>query len=440
VNVTLEHLAPCKKLMRVEVDAATVDAAFEEITREFMRLARLPGFRPGKAPRHLVAQSFGTEIETEVKRKLISENFRKALEEQKLQVIGRPDVEEIQFAKGQALQFAATVETAPEFELPDYQGIKVKREVRAVTEEDVVRAIDMLREQRATYLDVQRPVQAGDFVVVNYVGTCEGQPIVSIAPASRGLSEKKDFWVRVAEGSFIPGFTEQLIGAQEGEKRTVNVQFPADFVAPQLAGKPGVYEVEVVKVKEKLLPEANDEFAKSFGAETIGALQAGVRNDLEAELHYKTKRSTRDQLVRELLTRVTCDLPESAVASETRNRVYDIVRQNQERGVPRELIDQQKDQIFSVANNSARDRVKADFILRKIGEKENVAVSNEEISRRIVMLAQQADVKPEKMVRQLQEQGAIGDIRDEILVEKVLDLLEKQAEFDDALPPGGTPV
>ncbi|HKS36925.1 MAG TPA: trigger factor [Verrucomicrobiae bacterium] len=440
MNVTVENLAPCKKLVRVEVEPQTVDAMFEEITKEFQRQARLPGFRHGKAPRHLVVKAYAPQIDDEVKRKLISENYRKAIADNKLHVVGAPDIEEIQFGKGQALQFAATLETAPEFELPDYKGLPVKKEMAVVTDEDVERALNVLREQRAVYNDVARAVQSGDFVVVNYTGTCEGKPITETAPTARGLTEKKDFWLHVAENSFIPGFTEQLVGAQAGEKRTVNVDFPADFVAPQLSGKKGVYEVEVVQVKEKIVPELTDEFAQSFGAENAEKLRAGVVTDLQNELGYKIKRSVREQLMKELLGRVTCDLPESVVLSETRNVVYDIVRENQQRGVTKEAIDRQKDQIFSHANTSAKERVKAAFVLGRIAEKEGIKAEADEVTQRILMLAQQYQIKPEKMVKQLQERNGFGEIQEQIISAKVLDLLEKDAKVEETLPTTPAPA
>jgi trigger factor len=434
VNVTVEHLAPCKKLLRVEVETEKVDAAFDSVTREFQKHARLPGFRAGKAPRHLVLKAFAAEIDEEVLHKLMSESFRDALREQKLNIVGRPEVERTQFGRGQPLQFTATFETAPDFELPEYKGLPVRREARIVTPEDVERALNILLEQRATYVDVARPVQTGDYVVVNYQGTCDGKPITEIAPTARGLTEKKDFWMHVAEGSFIPGFTEQLVGAATGEKRTVTVQYPADFVAPQLAGLTGVYEVEIVQVKEKQLPELNDALAQAYGAETVEKLRAGVQRDLENELKHKQKRDTRDQLVRELLKRVTCELPESVVLSETKNVVYDIVRDNQERGVSRESIDQNREQIFAVANNSAKDRVKASFVMGRIAAKEEIRAERDEVANRVVMLAERYQIKPEKMVKQLQERNGFAEIEEQIVTSKVLDFLEKHAQFEEILP------
>jgi trigger factor len=254
------------------------------------------------------------------------------------------------------------------------------------------------------------------------------------------LTEKKDFWLHVAKDSFIPGFTEQLIGAKVGEKRTVNVDFPADFVAKELSGKKGVYEVEVTQVKEKALPELNDEFARSFGAEDTARLRAGVHDDLQNELNFKIKRGVRDQLVRELLQRVTCELPESIVLNETRNVVYDIVRENQQRGVPKDVIEKQKDEIFSGANNSAKLRVKAAFVLGRIAEKEGIKADQKEITQRILQLADQYQIKPEQMIKQLRDRNGFGEIEEQIVSAKVLDFLELNAKVEEALPTGVTPA
>lgn len=434
MNVTVENLSPCKKLMCVEVDPEAVEGAFETTTREFQKHARLPGFRPGKAPRHLILKSFAADLEDEVRRKLISDSFRDAVREQQLRVIGQPDLEVTQFARGQALHYKATLETAPDFELPEYKGLPVRREARVVTPEDVDRAIDLLREQRATYLDVARPVQTGDFVVVHYQGTCDGQPITDIAPTARGLTEKRDFWLHVTEGSFIPGFTEQLIGAQAGEKRTVSITFPNDFVASQLSGRAGVYEVEIVQVKEKHLPELDDDLAKAYGAEGVDRLREGVHRDLENELRYKLKRDTRDQIVREMLNRVNFDLPASIVDHETRNVVYDIVRENQQRGVSREAIDQQKDQIFAAASHSARERIKASFIFGRIAQKEGISASQDEIVGQIAVLAHQNRIAPEALAKQIRDRDGLGEIENQIITNKVLDFLEEHARIEEVLP------
>jgi trigger factor len=431
VNVTVENLAPCRKLVRVEVDAQAVDAAFDQLTKEFQRDARLPGFRSGKAPRPLIEKTYARQIEDEAKRKLISDNYRKAIAEQKIEPVGYPDIEEIQFGRGQALQFAATIETSPEFELPTYTGLTVKRPASAVTDADVERAIGILREQRVSYNDVSRPAQEGDIIVVNYSGTTDGKPLTDIAPTARGLTQQTNFWLQIKAGAFIPGFTEQMTGASSGEKRTVNIEFPADFVAPALSGMKGVYEVEVVQVKERILPELNDEFARSFGAEDTGKLREGVRHDLEAELKFKQKRDVHNQLVKALMDTVSFDLPESVVQHETRSVVYNIVNENQQRGVSKEKIQEQKDQIYGAAASTAKDRVKALYILGKIAEKEKIQVTQQEITQRVMLIAEQNDIKIDKLVKQLKDRNGLAEIQEQILTSKVLDFLELSAQIDE---------
>lgn len=432
MNVTVETLAPCKRLVRVELDEKAVETAFENMTNEFQRGAALPGFRPGKAPRHMVLQRHAADIEQEVKRKLIPDSYRKAVEEQKLRVVGYPDIEEIQFGRGKPLQFAATVETMPEFELPEYKGLTVKREAKSVTDADVESALNVLREQRVTYLDVQRPVKAGDFVVINYTATCEGKPLTDIVPTARGMTEQKNFWVEVKPGSFVPGFTEQLVGRSAGEKQTVNVTFPKDFIAAGLAEKPGVYEVEVVQVKEKALPDLNEDFAQSFGAESLAKLHEGVRSDLENELKFKQDRAARNQIVSALLAAAQFELPESVVQAETRSVVYDLVRENQERGVSREAIEKQKDEIYNFAAGSARERVRAMFILNRIAEKENIRVEQQELAQRVYQMAQANGVPVEKFAKELSERSGYAGIQQDLQTAKTLDFLVKEAKFEEA--------
>ncbi len=434
VNVSVEILAPCKKLVRVELDAAAVDTAFDAITKDFQKQAALPGFRPGKAPRDMVIKKYAAEIKDEAKRKLIGDNYRKAIEDNKIHVIGYPDIEEVQFERGQPLQFTATVETAPDFQIPEYKGLPAMLETKTVTDADVARALDMLRGQHPKFETVTRPLAGGDIAVVNYTGTSDGKPITDLAPTAKGLTEQKNFWVETADGTFIPGFAAQLIGAQAGEKRTVNVDFPADFVTPQLQGKKGVYEVEVVEVKEKLLPALDEELARKFGAENLEKLTAGVRTDLENELKYAQSKAVRNQAVRALMGRVNFDLPESAVAAETRNVVYDIVRQNTQRGVGREVIEKQKDEIYSNAAVSAKERVKLTFIVQRIAELEKITASQEDAVKRAQQLAMMYQMPFDQFIKDLQKRNGVNELYEQVLHEKVLDFLEKNAVITEGSP------
>lgn len=431
MNVTIEHLGPCKKLLRVEIDAEAAQAKADAVLKEFQRKARIPGFRPGKTPRAILLKTFAQEINAEMKRRITGDAYREAIEQHKLRPITRPEIEETPWELGQPFAFTATVETEADFEVPDYRGLPVRRDNRTVTDEDLERALGMLREQKPVFVDLDRPVQPGDFVVVNYTGTCEGKPITDIAPTARGLTEQKNFWLQVQTGSFIPGFTDPLVGATAGESRVVTVTFPDDFVTRELVGKQAVYQVEIVQVKERRTPELDDAFARSYGAESVEVLRAGVRQDLELELKEKQQRQIRDQLVATLLGRVSFDLPESLVENETRNVVFDIVKANQERGVAKEAIDERKDEIYSVANNSAKERVKAMLLLNRIAEKEGITATSQELTQRVLELAARYQIKPDKLVKQLQERGALPQIQRQIIEAKVLNALELYAKIED---------
>ncbi len=420
--------------MRVELDAAAVDTAFDAITKDIQKQAVLPGFRPGKAPRDMVIKKYDAEIKDEAKRKLIGDSYRKAIDEQKLSVVGYPDIEEVQFGRGQSLQFTATVETAPDFQLPEYKGLPATIETKSVTDADVEKALDLLRGQQADYKTVTRALSNGDIAVVNYTGTSEGKAITELAPTAKGLTEQKNFWVETGDNSFIPGFAAQLIGANAGDKRTVNVDFPADFVTRELQGKKGVYEVELVEVKEKVLPELNDEFAKKYGAEDLEKLKAGVRTDLENELKHSKTKSIRGQVIKALMDKVNFDLPETAVANETRNVVYDLVRQNTQRGINRDLIEQQKDQIYAAAAGNAKERVKLAFLVGKIAALEKIQASQEDVIKRAQQLAMMYQQPLDQFIKDLQKRNGVNELYEQVMHEKVLELIEQHAVITETAP------
>lgn len=439
VNVTVENLAPCKRLMRVEVEPAKVEEAFAEVTREYQREARFPGFRPGKAPKEMVIKRYETEIGNEVKRKLISDSYQQAVKEQKMMPVVAPDIEEVQFARGEPLHFVATLEIAPDLTLPEYKGLRAQREVGGALPADIEHALQLLRERQKTFLTVDRAVKKGDVAVVNYTGTCEGKPITEWAPTAKGLTESKNFWIESEKESFLPGFSGQLLGAKAGEKRTVTVDFAGNFMLPALVGKKGVFEVEVVEVKEKILPEMDQKFAESWGAKDLEALREGVRADLQNEWNQTQNRKIRQQVVQALMQSVECDLPEAVVTGETRNIVYNIVNDNQQRGVSKETLDAEKDNIYASANNAARERVKAMFVFQKIAEKEGIRIEQSDILARLQTLAVENKMPVEKLVEELKKNNRLEEVvHRPILHEKVVDLLVQYAKIEDVLAPAKT--
>lgn len=439
MNIAIENLSGCKKLVRVEVSPEEFQRAMDDVLTSVQKSVALPGFRPGKTPKQLLLKRFEKDILQEAKEKLMEDSLRRAVQEHKLNVVGRPEFEEVQYGAGLPYMFVIRVETAPEFELPEYKGIPVKRELRTVTDADVDRALDVLREKQVTYLTVARPARKGDVLVVNFRGSVDSKPISELVPSAKGLSEQTGFWVGTDPETFLPGFGEQLLGAQAGEKRTVTVLFPAGFRPAELAGLQAIYEVEVVEVKEKVMPELTDEFAKQWGAESVQALREGVRRDLERELEYSQKRKIQSQIIQVLLSRAQFELPESLVAAETRDIVYDIVAENARKGVPREVIEKSKDEIFRTAVVSARDRVKLNFLLFKIADKEGISVTPEEILRRVQAMSAIYQIPVEKLIKDLSKRGGIDELRERILLEKTLDFLEANAQIED-VPAVSAPV
>ncbi len=412
-----------------------VNAVFDDITGQFRKGVQIPGFRQGKAPKHLITRSYEGRIVEEARKKLVDESFKAAAQQEKLRVVVTLDVEEQQFGRNEPMKYTVTLETAPDFSLPVYKGLKAQRHLAVAGDADVERAMNILRDQQAKYADVTRPLQDGDVAVVNYSGTIDGRPLTDLAPTALGLTKKDNTWILVKPGSFLPGFSEPLVGAAIGDKRTVNVTFPTEFVHAELAGKSAVYEVEILGVKEKSIPVVDEAFAAQFGATSVEQLLQGVRGDLQREMDSRQSRALRDQLLHQLLSQVEFELPESVVASETRSLVYGIVEDNQKRGVPKEVIDQKKDEIFQNAGTSAKERIKSAFILNRIAEEEKIVVTDKEMSQRVMQLARQNNTTPDKMVKAIQEKNAVGEIRQDVLTGKVFEFLELNAQIEDVIAP-----
>ena len=424
MSVTIENVSPCRKKLRVEVAAERVVGERAVIFAEFRKAAKLPGFRPGKVPTALVEKNFGKQIDEELQKRLIHEGYREALNQQKLRVVGYPEVQSVEYALGKPLVFVTAVDTAPEFALPEYKGIAVKRKESPVKDEDVQHTLAHLQEPQANFVDVTGlGLQTGDFAVLNYSAVADGKPLTELAPNAKTIAERKDFWVLVQSGSFLPGFCDQLLGAQVGEKRQVLVDFKSDFPVKKLVGKKATYFVDVTAIKERKLPELNNEFATKLGAENLEKLKGQVSDGITAEKENETRADMRKQIVDQLLARTPFDLPESLVAAETRSIIYDMVRENTMRGVTKEELEKRKDEIFGFATQSAKDRLRASFILSAIADAEQIKVEKKEVEERIAQLAQQCRVTPEHLKAQLVEKDGLAEIEEQIRVSKTLDFL-----------------
>lgn len=431
--VTIEQTAPCRKTLRVEVPADRVAGKRAEILQEFRRSAALPGFRPGKAPEPMVEKRYAREIDDEVRKRLIPDTYREALNEHKINAVGFPEVKSVESQPGQPLRYAAVVDTAPEFALPEYKGISLTKKEVVIADDEVTKSIDMLRDQQAEFTSVEgRSLRTGDYAVINYSGVTDGKPIAELSADLKTLGEHKDFWLLIESDSFLPGFCDKLLGAQKGERRQVLVDFPADFPQKPLAGRKATYFVEITAIKEKKLPELTEEFAKKVGVDSLDKLKDEIRKGLLAEREEQSRGDLRKQLMDHLMSKVSFELPESLVAAETRSIIYDVVRENSMRGMTKEQLEQKKDEIFGFATQSARDRLRGSFILDAIARAENIQVEEAEIEERVRLMAERYRVPVEKFKTQLDEKGGFGEIEEQILVGKTLDFLVTNAKVATA--------
>ncbi len=429
----IEETAPCRKKLRVEIDSTRADKTRAEIATEFRKAARIPGFRPGKAPEAMVERRYAKEIDEELRKKLIPVSYQEALKEHSLNVVGYPQIESVEYEVGAPFVFTALVDTTPDFELPEYKGIPLRDKEVTVTDDQITETLETLRDQQADFQDVEgRALQSGDFAVLNYSGTAEGTPVAELVPQSKTLGENENAWVLIESKSFLPGFCDQLVGATVGEKRQVQVDFPDDFPHETLSGKKATYFVDVVAIKEKNLSPLDDEFAKKVGAETLDQLQNDIREGLTRQHEQERDADLRKQVADYLLEQVSFDLPESLVEQETRSIVYDVVRENSMRGASKEMLEEKRDEIFGVANKSARDRLRVSFMIEAIGKKESIEVAPEEMEERIMRLAQQQRITPDRLKAQLSERNALGEIEEQVLVSKTLDFLISNAKVSSA--------
>jgi trigger factor len=431
MTITLEDIAPCKKRLKIEVPANRVQEAYDRVASDFQRDARIPGFRPGHAPRGVVIKRYQKDIESETQRTLVPEAYREAVEEKKLRVVSSPEIEDLKYQPGLSLSFSTMVEVVPDFALPQYKGLVLKKQETEVTDDDVEKALEALANQRATFDDApERSLAMEDFAVINYTGTINGQPMIELVHEVKQLAHNQGFWLWMRNEGFLPKFAEQLVGMNKGEKRTITVDFPADFQQAPVAGKTGQYEVELIDIKIKKAPAIDDAFAQELAQMDLAALKTRLRENIEQEKKSQAGRASRTEIMQKLIASVDFELPPTAVEEETHAAVYDIVAENQARGIAANVLEDKKDEIFHNAAKSAKELVRFKFVANRIAEQEKLEVTNEQLAQQIGALAQREGMPIEKMADKIRKNNAFGTIRQQILRQLVLDFVLKEAKFE----------
>jgi trigger factor len=419
--------------LQIELPPDEVAKEWDAIANSFARFAKIPGYRPGKAPRSVIDKRFRKEIQDELTKKLVSKSYHEAVEQEQLRVASLTNIEDIEFGEDKSMRFRATVVTAPEFELPDYKEIPVELPDTKISEAEVEEAIERLRDQSADFVDApERALQMGDFAVLDFEGSIENKPISEIAPqASKNLHGGKKFWLHLAPENFLPKFCEQLIGLRPGEPRLVIVDFPAEFPVKELAGKKADYAVTLREIKDKVVPPIDDSLAaKLVPGKTLAALREIIEHDLEHGKEHDAERMKEAQIVKYLHERIQVELPPALLQNETRRALAELVQRNRERGVTDDMLKDKEKELIDAAAGMAAHRLKTNFILHRIAERESVQVTKEDLDSRIRQEAARYDISPDKMRKELQQRNALDDVAEQLLLGKTLDFLKANVSIE----------
>lgn len=431
MNIHIQDVSPTRKSLTVSFDANEVAAEYKSVIGEVSRQARIPGFRPGKAPASMILKQYGKAVSDEFKQKVVGKAYRDGIKESKLDVLQVTNVQEGDIAPDKFASIVITVDIRPAFSLPVLDGIAVTISPVQPTEAEVEAGINALRSERADFKVAERAAAKGDYVKLAYEGSVEGQPILTLVPDKQIYGKVPQTWEEV-EGEnegLIPGLGKQLAGLVAGEKKDISVTFPAGFSgAPALAEKTAIYAVEVLEIRERALPELNAEFFKANQVDDLAGLQAKVRNNLTARKDHENLAGKRRQVIAKLLAQVDFPVPESLVEQETLTVLRQFMQENQRRGVPMEQFEKDKEQLIAGARQSALGRVKTQLILARVAEQEKLAVEASDIDAFLYRQSLQTGVKPEKLVKDLtNDRERLRAVQQSIVFDKALDLVVSKA-------------
>jgi trigger factor len=418
----VEDISTVKKKLSIEITPESVTREMDKAISDVAKKAKIPGFRPGKAPKNIVEKHYGDEVRNEVVQRLVTESYLQALQEHKLNPVDMPQIENVSsLSKGSALTFTATVEVRPNIELGTYDGIEVKEENITVNDEELNQTIDHLREMYAQLEVVEgRPLEKNDTAIIDFEGFREGKSIEGAKAA--------DYMLSLGSNSLIPGFEEQLTGMNRGESREIKVTFPADYNNKDLAGKDATFTVTLKEIKKKVLPELNDEFAKDIGNNaTVAELKEGIKKDIEVRKKNDQTSAQREAILSKLVEAHNFDVPPGMVERELQSMARSQATRLARRGVDVNSFDYAK---FREENRDLADkRVRGILLLDIIAEKEKLEVTDQEVNSALAVMARSAGQTVDS-VRKYYESldGGLDNLRASLVREKALSLLLSRAK------------
>jgi len=409
-----------RKTVRVEIPSDVVDAEIERLARDYSRKARIPGFRPGKAPARVIKQRFKDQILHDVAHDLIPRAVDDVLRERGVEAVDTPDVRDVNVEEGRPLTFTASFDTVPTFDPGDLSTIFLQRAAVNIDDEAVNGALQRLRDRAARFEPVEgRGVDHGDTVVVDLVRT-----------DAAGTDTRNDVSIELGAKGNPPGFDEQLLGLDAGATKSFPIHYPADYPIGELADTDVSYTVTVKSLKRRVLPELDDEFAKDLGEfDTLDALKTRIREDLEHEARHEAERALRADLMKQLAPRVPFEVPASLVEREIDRRIEEFARRLMDQRIDPRQAGIDWNAFRESQRDPARETVAAALVLDEITRREQIAVTDEEVDREVATYAERTGRTPAAVRAALEKEGGVSRIAAGLRREKSIDFAMARAKI-----------
>lgn len=430
MNIVVEKQPKCVATLRVEIPAEKVNGERNQIITGYANKARVPGYRPGKAPRAVVEKRFQKEIAQELNGNLINEAYDEALRQESLHVLDFGVPENVTTHPNGTVTFVSKLTLAPEVALPDYKGVNVTVPLGTVPEEDIDAQLTALQERFAEFNDItDRPAAMADFTVVDYTSSVDGKPTEEFLEEPAGhLSGREGFWIRLDEEAFLPGFAVQMTGMNIGDSREITVTLPEDFQIQKLANKEMVFQVTIKELKEAILPALDDAMAERLApGKTMADIKEIIRTNMSDERNRKISDMKVNQIVAHFNSLVSFELPEDLVFQETQNQADALVKQGVKAGMSESEIASQQGEIFASASAQAVSNLRTNFILQEIARIEKIHVTDNELINHLAQIANSRKIAPKKFIKDMQRAGRLQNIRSSMAIGKTIDFLVEHA-------------
>ena len=431
VKTDVQDINETRKTITVSVAAAEIASIEASLIKEFMRDAKIPGFRPGKAPENMIRMRYAKELKSELSQRVVSKAHQEGVAKSDFEIFGVVDLNKGEIAAGSDATITFTVDVLQAFEVPAYEGLKVTNEPTEASAEEVEKMFEQLLSQRAEFNVAEKAADKGDYVRCSYEGKIGDELVADLVPETPMYGSQKVTWEEAgAEGTpGVQAIVDGVVGMQAGDEKEVTMEFPEDFKPEALAGKTAVYSLKAEEVREKVMPAMDDAFFASVQVKDEAELRERISQNIEGQKKEQNSNAERQQITEQLLASVEFAIPESGIESETEAVLRDFMQRNMQQGASEADFEAHKEQLHEGASKAAHDRLKSRLILSKIAEKEKVQAENDDFSRMIMMQAQQSGEKPEKIVKEIQkDQSRINNMRSEILLGKTMDLILDKAE------------